>query len=105
MLECSLCSFVSLTLRCIYNVISAALEYPIVIFFMSILLAVALISNVHTAKLICDLGNAACSSASSALICDTAATRNLENSTTCLGSIYDYGAERGEFRVVRLNFK
>ncbi|TMW51208.1 hypothetical protein DOY81_003685, partial [Sarcophaga bullata] len=94
MIECSLCSFLTLTVRCIYNVISAALEYPIVIFFMSILLAVALISNVHTAKLICDLGNAACSSASSALACDTV-TRNLENSTTCLGNIYDYGAERG----------
>lgn len=56
------------------------MEYPIFIFLCSFLLAVAIISNVHAAKLICDLGNSAVRSCIS-----------LRNTTTV-----DYGLQRGK---------
>ncbi|KAM7348615.1 putative carbonic anhydrase 3 [Cochliomyia hominivorax] len=90
MIDCSLCYFMNCIFRLIYNVIASAMEYPIVVFLFSILLAVALISNVHTAKLICDLSNAASRQ------CGINGTPGLTANTICsFRNKVDYGIERG----------
>lgn len=88
MVECSLCSLLSFIFRCITNVISAAFDYPLEIFLLSLLLALVLFSNVYTAKLISDFSNVA--------LCDFMSQENSTNVSNGISNNFDYGAERGE---------
>ncbi|XP_017488535.1 PREDICTED: putative carbonic anhydrase 3 [Rhagoletis zephyria] len=54
MVECSLCSLLSFLFNCIYHVIGCALEYPLVVMALSFLIALVFVTNIFTAKLICD---------------------------------------------------
>nr|XP_036221486.1 putative carbonic anhydrase 3 isoform X2 [Bactrocera oleae] len=54
MVECSLCSLLNFLFNCIYHVISCALDYPLVVMALSLLIALVFVTNIYTAKLICD---------------------------------------------------
>lgn len=92
MVECSVCSVMNFIFRSIYNIVAACMEYPLVVFLFSVLLAVALIVNVNAAKIICDLSEIAARS--------TSRTRAVPirpvNSICSLINSVDYGVERGE---------
>lgn len=93
MVECSLCSFMNCIIRIIYNGLVAAMDYPIVIFIFSVLLAVAVICNIHMAKLMCDFSNVA------ARRCGLSTTPGCSGNAICtLRNSVDYGVERGVFQ-------
>lgn len=54
MVECSLCSLLNFLFNCVYHVISCALDYPLVVMALSFLIALIFVTNIYTAKLICD---------------------------------------------------
>ncbi|XP_073833558.1 putative carbonic anhydrase 3 [Musca autumnalis] len=90
MVECTLCSLIGLGFRSIYNLLITALEYPAVVFILSLMIAVLFISNIHTAKILCELGNMASRSCGGiSFFGDGAGVSNR------ILSHYDYGAERG----------
>lgn len=77
--------------RILYNALASAMEYPIVVLLLSLLLAVALVSNVHTAKLICDFSNGTTTNSFDA---------TAENTICSLRSSVDYGVEKGELKYL-----
>ncbi|XP_061396952.1 putative carbonic anhydrase 3, partial [Musca vetustissima] len=85
MVECTLCSIVGLGFRCLSNMLITALEYPLVVFVLSVLIACLLMTNIHSAKILCDIGNVAAR---------TCGITSAEVDGTILRH-FDYGIERG----------
>ncbi|XP_075156107.1 putative carbonic anhydrase 3 [Haematobia irritans] len=87
MVDCTLCSILSFGFRCIFNIITAALENPFIICMLSLMIALVFMSNIHTAKIICNFSRN----------CSINNRNSYGNGSTC-GSLprnFDYGAERG----------
>uniref|UniRef100_A0A1A9WDB1 Alpha-carbonic anhydrase domain-containing protein n=1 Tax=Glossina brevipalpis TaxID=37001 RepID=A0A1A9WDB1_9MUSC len=89
MVECSLCSLTSFFGSCLYNGISTALEYPIVVFMLSLTMAAIIISHLQSARMSCNFSKATKNNLNITPI--PSSSSSLGN----LGNNFNYGPDRG----------
>ncbi|XP_011181754.1 putative carbonic anhydrase 3 [Zeugodacus cucurbitae] len=93
MVECSLCSLLNFLFNCIYHVISCALEYPLVVMALSFLIALVFVTNIYTAKLICDFRCPGRGASAGGGSCGTAAGGGGGEYNSSMN--FDYGPDNG----------
>lgn len=105
-MECSVCSMLNFIGVALYNLIVWALQYPILTFIISVFIGFVIISNVHTAHMICNYDR---NHANNALPAPTVPTNTVATSLTSFNpqppsskaivrpvTNFDYGIEHGE---------
>ncbi|XP_067640046.1 putative carbonic anhydrase 3 [Eurosta solidaginis] len=95
MVECSLCSLLNFLFNGVYHVIGCALEYPLVVMALSFIIALVFVTNIYTAKLICDFRIPGCCTGGGGSCGAGSGGGSDSGSARCGSEQFDYGPDNG----------